>query len=84
MSRRGSREAPGLMDEGSAEKLFRTNPWLVNLQVEYPNDKYPHRAHKKVFTKEELEGLFPSSQVMFIQAVDSPVPSFVVFNFPLS
>ncbi len=72
-------EAPELMSEESAGRLFRANPWLVNLLREYPNDKYPHRAHKKVFTKGELEELFPGSQVIEVQG-DAKEPHYVVFD----
>jgi len=76
-------EASGLMDEESAEKLFWMNPWLVNLITAYPNDKYPHRAHKRVFTKEELERLFPGSQVLELKT-DAPESHWLVLNFSLN
>jgi ubiquinone/menaquinone biosynthesis C-methylase UbiE len=67
------------MNEQEAERAFHSNPWLINLVREYPNDKYPHRGHKKVFTKEELERLFPNSQV-FLIINDAPTPHWAVMG----
>lgn len=67
------------LNEGEAERAFHSNPWLINLVEEYPNDKYPHRGHKKVFTKEELEELFPNSDVLLFVA-DAPTPHWAVVS----
>jgi len=66
-----------ILNESEAERAFHSNPWLINLVKEYPNDKYPHRGHKKVFTKEELEELFPGSKVFLFMA-DAPTPHWAV------
>jgi len=69
----------GALNESEAERAFHSNPWLINLVREYPNDKYPHRGHKKVFTKEELEELFPGSKVFLFMA-DAPTPHWAVIG----
>ena len=69
-----------LTDRSTARKLFRSNPWLVNLADEYSDDAYNHRAHVRVLTEDQLYKLFPNSHVIKIKASDDGIHYAVVEN----